>query len=126
MSREYSTSTISGLLHGEIAVPLGNGDFVPLEVPSWAAIRSSIEHRGDVEQPAFHEVMDLERALEQLAQRHPQAAAIAILRMWGFEHEEFRATIPEANWRKLARKGAAWMAAYLSGDDCEIAYKGAR
>jgi hypothetical protein len=128
MSHEsYSVQQINGLLHGEVErrVPL-TGDVVTVPARSWAAIRSDIEYRGDVEQPAFHEVMDLERSLEQLAQRHPDAAAIVILRLWGFDHGEFNTVLPKSNWRRVARKGAAWIAAYLSGDDAEKAYRGTR
>jgi hypothetical protein len=118
----YSRSDITGLVHG-YRIVLGK----KVEAPSWAQIRSVLEHRGEVDQRAFHEVMDLERALEHLATRHPQAAAVTILRMWGFEGEDFQAVLPQkANWRRLTRKSEAWIRAFLNGGDCEKAYRGVK
>jgi hypothetical protein len=61
-----------------------------------------------------------------MSQRHAQAAAVAILRMWGFEHEDFRKLFPETNWRRLAAKSEAWIHSYLTGGDPEEAYRRAR
>jgi hypothetical protein len=120
---KYPRSTIQGLLHGYIRKHLPGGDIISVEVPSWAAVRSVIEHRGEVDQPAFHEVMDLERALEHLGARHPQAAAVAILRMWGYTGDDLEVVLPSVGWKKLARKAEAWMHGYLNGRDPEAAYR---
>lgn len=124
--RSYTATVVEALVHGEVDGALG-----PVDAPSWAELRSSVEHHGDMESEGFLEVMDFEMALRKLAQAHPEAAVvISALQMVGLHPD----TLPTAlgthrNWGRITQKGKAWLTSYLAGKEppeWEIAYRRAR
>lgn len=106
---------------------------VDLEAGMYVHLRSAIEHHGLVDEEAFCEVMDLDRAMHRLSGTHPDAAAAVMLRtLLDFEDEEMAAVFGHRNWARLLEKGKAWIQTYLSegGPDAprkwEAAYRRAR
>jgi len=137
----YSAQQIIGLLDGVV----WNEDGQPEARATWAELRSAIERRGDVESEAMAAVIDLERALVAMAspslrhrrdhRTHREAKAAALIisgrMLLDYDVADFRAAFGRGSGfdpERLIRKGAAWIAAYLSGksvEDAERAFRGA-
>lgn len=148
----YTPEDIEGLLNGWA----WNEDTGRAErCRTWMEVRSGIEHRGRVESERFPEVIDLERALSKLAwigaheedrpenqkggvseafaaQARSAAALIACRMMLGYDTFDMRSAFGRSyrfDAERIVRKGAAWMAAYLSGcslGECETAFREAK
>ncbi len=117
---------------------------VHFRADSWAQLRSRAETFGQVDEDGWVEVLDLERALGLLAaplmqrrrgheierQARVAAALIATRLLLGWGEGEMRPLVrPGDDPERLIRKGAAWIAAYLSGqsiEGAEAAFRRAR
>ena len=101
---------------------------------SWAAIRSRIERDGDVDDPSWVEVLDLERALRLMAsplltdgrgrRQEMQARRAAMLisahLLCGYDTRELRSLLPIGeDPLRLMRAGQTWIAGYLNGETVE-------
>lgn len=127
----YGRDYISGLVWGEIWAEFG-----PKEVPTWAQLRSSVEHHGNVDSDAWLTVMDIERELRLLATRPmvrdlrerglireaKQGAALlscALLLDW--DAQDFAAAFGRIPGERLVTKSIAWISARLNGGTLEEA-----
>lgn len=118
----YPRSTIDRLVEGLVwrkGISVKDDDYVEVE-GCWAEIRSSIERTGDIESGAWLEVMDLENAITSLRGEHPEAAATVWLILGGFSREDMHYI---RNFDVLLEKAKNYLAAYLSGEDPERAYR---
>lgn len=144
----YTATQVEGLVRGHGTLWIGK-DSVQVRRDSWAEIRARTESprpglRFDLEDEAWLEVLDLERALQDLAspnlqgrrnlrglrERAASAAAISAVLLCGFTTQELKYAFGhEWDVERLIRKGSAWLAERLSGGTeaaCDERFRRAR
>lgn len=121
MDEVYTRTTLDRLVEGQIwkGPSSRKGNWCDVD-GAWAEVRSQIEQTGDIESSGWLEVMDLENAIASLRGAHPEAALVVIAVMFGFSRDELRVF---RNFEVLLERGKAWLSAYLSGRDPEVAYR---
>lgn len=115
----YGEEVVEALINNEVWSDLLKR---PIPAPGWLQVRAHYERTGKVDEDEFLTVIDLERAVAGLERRDFEAAAVIYLRQWGLNFHHIAKIMRRRSVVKLADKGAAWMAAYLSGEDPEAAY----
>lgn len=90
--------------------------------------RARIERLGQIDSEEMTEVLDIERAVTQLQQKHPITAMAMALIMFGWDAEELEETFKRFHTSAAMHieKGEAYCQAYLSGKDPEKAFLSAR
>lgn len=119
----YAEELIDALVNGEVWSEVLHRS-VP--TPGWLSVRAHFEKTGRIDDEEFCTVIDLERAVAGLENRDFEAAAVIYLRAWGLKFDAIAKIMRRRNVVRLAEKGQAWMAAYLSGGDPEAAYEAVR
>lgn len=129
----------------ELWAPTYDPERVWTLISTWQELRSYYERLGLVDEPEWHEVLDVERALramgspglgrlrsERALREHQAAAAVIGLKMLlGWDDYTIRGILrrgPGMEPSRLVRKGCHWSAAYLSGgswDDADRAFQAA-
>lgn len=111
----YRVRDVDRLLEGEI----WDGESWRDAEPRYYEARSRVEAMGDVDGTHFAEILDVDRALDELRRLAPMAAALAYLVRDGWDLEEIQElfgaklrTPPE----RLIRKAKAFIRSYLAGD----------
>jgi hypothetical protein len=124
--RDYPANSIERLIEGQV-YDAERGAWSSVE-GSWAAIRSSVEHRGNVDQEGWQEVLDLERSIANLGRHHPQAAALVILTLFGWQGEEVERVLSLGStpYETVLAKAKNYLQADLNGEDPDNAYKSTR
>ncbi len=121
----YSSDAIDRLVEGFV-YDEDRGAWVEAEA-SWAALRSWVEHYGNVESEGWLEVLDIERAIARLSRQHPAAAVVVILTLFGWEQHEIAEVLRlRTPYARLLDKAKNFLEADLSGRDPTKAYKSTR
>lgn len=116
----YPRASLDRLIEGRVWKGLNRrSDWIEVD-GSWADIRSRTELTGDVESEAWLEVLDLDNAIASLKGKHPPAAAVVCLTLFGFDRSD--ATFIR-NYDRLLERGKAYLQAYLAGEDPDEAYR---
>lgn len=100
-------------------------DSPDLEEFQWSRARSRIEMSGDVDSASFTGVLDLERAVSALARKHQLGAHVLLARMNETPTEDLENLMARAHmdFGKVERQAKAYIAAWLSGDDPDAAWR---
>lgn len=133
VSGGYTSNDVKRLVQGVVfdpdqGVDRPAGGATPSDDASWLMFRARIERMGHIDSEEMSEVLDIERAVTQLQQKHPITAMAIALMMFGWDAEELEETFRRFHTSAAMHieKGEAYCQAYLSGKDPEKAFLSVR
>lgn len=123
----YSAQHVELLTDGQFYSELEGTlkDAEELENLSWVRGRSVIEETGQVDSALFTGILDLERAMAALSRRHSLGALIVMARMSDISTDKLEQVLRwhRMDIERIERQSKAFLAAWLSGEDPDAAWR---